>query len=303
MLDRIKSAFDVPSRRVDADYSKDISSDCKLGVLLLYRDYLHHSGSGDWIPEVLGVMVHSHPLLAYRGDGIFPQVDAFSAIGDYLLQERTRPSAFLDFLELSLRNWRAPNLDNDFVDAVNTVLDEYDSPYLLTRYVRREEKKKNNYGIDETYTYIDESPRAYLRQQAVVQEHAIQPALEVFSDPAYATPREDFLTALKRHRTGDYGGCVTSCATAVEGAIRVAAAKNGWRKVKGNGLDTLAQSFISKTTLPDTVHTAFRSLDQYRNTAGDAHGHASRSPVPEVLARHFVAEAASLIVLVQSQVR
>lgn len=303
MLERIKSAFDVPSRRVDADYSKDISSECKLGILLLYRDYLASSAGGGRISEVLGVMAHSHPLLACRGDEIFPRVDAFSAIGDYLLQDRTGPSAFLDFLELSLRNWRAPNFDNDFVDAVNRVLVEYDSPYLLTRYVRREEKKKNNYGIDDTYSYIDASPRTYLRQEAVVQKHAIKPALEVFSDPAYATPREDFLTALKRHRTGDYEGCVTSCATAVEGAIRVAGAKNGWRKVKGNGLETLAQSFISKSSLPDTVHAAFRSLDHYRNTAGDAHGHASRSPVPEVLARHFVAEAASLIVLVQSQVR
>ena len=86
----------------------------------------------------------------------------------------------------------------------------------------------------------------------------------------------------------------------MEGTIKVVAGKNKW-KVKGNGLDTVAQSFISKSSLPDTVRTSFRPLSDWRNTTADAHGHASKDETTEALARHFIVLSASLIVLVQSE--
>ena len=70
----------------------------------------------------------------------------FNPIAEYLQKERTPTSALLDFLELSLRHSRAPNTDNDFVDAVNRVLEEYDAPYLLTRYAFEEEPIQGGRG-------------------------------------------------------------------------------------------------------------------------------------------------------------
>ena len=54
-----------------------------------------------------------------------------------------------------------------------------------------------------TIIQFDAFPRAYLRHETVVQKEAIEPALENFSDPAYATPADDFRTALDRHKTSD----------------------------------------------------------------------------------------------------
>lgn len=295
ILQRVRNAFDVPSRRRDVDYSKRISPRCRYGILLLYRDYLREQPDDYWLPEVQGEMAHSHPPLAES-----QAWDGFTPIAQYLQHERTPPSALLDFLELSLRHWRAPNRDNDFVDAVNRVLDEYDAPYLLTRYGFVEEPIQGGRG--DTYDKAVSFPRVYLKHDTVIQEQAIEPALEIFSDPAYETPARDFRTALERQKNGDYGGCVTSCAAAVEGTLKVVAAKNRWR-VRGTGLDTLAQSFISKSSLPDTMRMSFRPLSDWRNTQADAHGHASKDETTERIARHFVALSASLIVLIQADAR
>ena len=301
MFDRISKIFDAPSRRRDGDYSKEVTDETVFSVFLLYRDLLDAAYQWDeyWMPEVVGEMAHLHHSLANvdRNRG-------FYAISEFLLKQQIPKSAFLDFLETSLRHPRAPNDNNDFVDAINRVLEEYDSPYLLSRYARREVTEPDRvYGGTHVHIYFDAFPRAYLKHEAVVQKQAIEPALEIFSDPAYATPAEDFRTALNRRRTGDYDGCVTACSSAVEGTIKVVSQKLGWRKVKGNGLGALAQSFVSKSSLPDALQASFRPLASWRNTQGDAHGHATKDDTTEEIAQHFIAEAASLIVLIQSQTK
>ena len=302
MLDRISRIFDAPSRRRDADYSKEVTDETVFAVFLLYRDLLdvaYQWSDEHWMPEVIGEMAHLHHALA--------NVDrdrGFYVIHEFLLKRQIPKNAFLDFLETSLRHPNAPNDNNDFVDAINRVLDEHDSPYLLTRYARREVTEPDpRFGGTSVHIYFDAFPRAYLKHDTVVQRQAIEPALEIFSDPSYATPADDFRTALDRRRTGDYDGCVTACSSAVEGSIKVVCEKLGWRKVKGTGLGALARSFVSKSSLPDALQASFRPLANWRNTQGDAHGHATKDATTEEIAQHFIAEAASLIVLIQSQTK
>ena len=295
----IKRVFDAPSRRRDTDYSKEISQPAKFGVILLFRDRIDPDGQNfwddPWMREVVRELGHLHHNFASAN-----QHEGFKAVANFLLQRESSTGAFLDFIEISLRNGHAPNYDDDFVDAVNKVLEEYDSPYQLTRYTRRTERDE---GTGVTYTHIEAYPRAYLKHDAVIQKQAIEPVLEIFSDAAFKTPAEDFRKALERHRNGDYDGCVTACSSAVEGAIKVVAGKLRWRNVKGTNLDKLAQSFISKSSLPDTLHTSFRTLANWRNTGGDAHGHAAKEETTREIAHHFIASAATLIVLVQSEVK
>ena len=304
MYDWIKQVLDAPSKRFDVDYSQEISLEAKSAVLLLYKSYFEgdagrnglsfNYGSQDyfWMQEVIREMTHLHHSLA----GIDGQ-EGWNRLLEILLDGPT--VAFLDFLEVSLRNRRAPNRDNDFVNSVNYVFNIHGSPYLLTPYIFKKRNFKNSSReIEDAVGF----PRVYLKQDTAVQKHAIEPTLEIFFDRAYRTPAEDFRTALERQKSGDYDGCVTSCAAAVEGTIKVVAAKNRW-KVKGTGLDTLAQSFIGKSSLPSTIRTSFRPLSDWRNTKADAHGHASKEETTEELARHFIAMAASLIVMVHSEAK
>lgn len=301
MYNWIKRIFDSPSRRSDIDYSRRISRHAKFAVYLLYRDFLYKDGyltshNEMWIRDVIRDLGHLYHSFA----GHFGRND-LNAIGEFLNNESS-PEAFLDFLEVSLRNQNGPFGDNDFVDAINVALKQHDSPYLLTRYVSREVAKKNSYGGKYCQIVFDAFPRAYLKHNTIIQNEAIEPALEYFDDPAFEYPSEDFRKALSRHRSGDYDGCVTACAAALEGTIKVIAAKNRWR-VRGQSLEKLAQSFIAKSSLPDTLRTLFRTLADWRNVNSDAHGHASKSMTTEAVARCFLATTASLVVLIQSEIK
>ena len=70
-----------------------------------------------------------------------------------------------------------------------------------------------------------------------------------------------------------------------------------------HSLDKLAQSFIAKSTLPDTLRTLFRSLADWRNVHADAHGHVTKDATTEAIARNFIAVTASLVVLIQSEIK
>ena len=299
ILESIKTLFDVASKRRDIDYSKEISDAAKFGVLLLFRDlntdghYYGDTGPDvQWMDEVVREMGHIHHSFA----GAINHADSFVAITEFLNRERSTV-VFLDFLEVSLRHWRAPNRDNEFVDAINKVLDIHDSPYSLTRFSYQTRVQEFN-GLE--VEDIVACPRPYLRQHSTIQDSAIEPALDLFSDPAYMTPADDFRKALSKHRTGDYDGCITSCASAVEGTIKVIAERNRW-KINGHGLSSVAQSFISKSSLPDATKRSFSLLSEWRNTTSDSHGHTNKDPMTEPLARHFIAFAASLVVLAQSE--
>ena len=297
LYDRIKRVFDVPSRRGSTDYSKKISNRAVQGVFLLLRDYVDPHGSGypafphqEWMRGAIRDLGHVYHSFANANlDG------GLGTLAEFLNLEQST-GAFLDFLETSLRH--APS-DNEFVKALNRVLEEYDSPYLLTKYVVR--KIPSQYTAGNQFE-IDAYPRAYLKHGSEVQKHAIEPALEILSDPAYEAPAEHFQTALRRQREGDYDGCVTACCSAVESTIRVTAEKLGLGKLKGNSLDSLAQSFISKTSLPDRCQSSFRDLSSWRNTEADAHGHATKTEVSEEVAQYFIAKSAALIALIRSQV-
>ena len=215
-------------------------------------------------------------------------------IAKFLLTEEPSSKTFLDFLEVSLQDPGAPIYDNNnFVDAINLALRHHDSPYLLTRYV---------YKVSGSTTEVIGFPRAYLKHDTIVQKEAIEPALELFADLAFKSPSEDFQKALNRHKSRDYDGCVTACAAAVEGTIKIAAAKNRW-KLRGQNLGKLAQSFVAKSSLPDTLRTLFRPLADWRNVHSDAHGHTSKYETTEAIARNFIAVTASLVVLIQSEIK
>ena len=216
----------------------------------------------------------------------------------YLLAERTPSSHFLDFLELSLGPTLESHVsrDNEFVEGLNIALDRRDSPYLLTRYAYiREEYDGGPFQPFSASVSTSAYPQAYLKQSQPVQQHAVEPTLQLLADPAYAAANDSFRKALHRQRKGDYDGVLTACAATLEGAIKAAAQQRGWT-IKGKGLGTVFQSFASKTkTIPDQLKAVVNFIHLRRSTAGDAHGHSANETISEQEAALFVALTASLV--------
>lgn len=311
LRDQMLGIFSTASHREDADYSKHIPSDAKYAALMCYRDVVHGSQArvvghlmsdpgGEWLREVVRQLSHAHleiDRLLASGD-LSPHDHPLDTLSKYLLAERTPSSHFLDFLELSLWPTLESHIarDNEFVDGLNLALDRRSSPYLLTRYADiREEYDDGPFQPFNAGVSTSAYPQAYLKQSQPVQQHAIEPALQLLADPAYTAANDDFLKALNRQRRGDYDGVLTACAATLEGAIKAAAQQRGWA-IKGKGLGTVFQSFASKTkTVPDQLKAVVNFIHQRRSKAGDAHGHSAKETISEQEAALFVALTASLV--------
>ena len=107
----------------------------------------------------------------------------------------------------------------------------------------------------------------------------MEPALRHLAHPAFTVPNNDFLKALDRQKNGDHDGVLTSCAAALEGAIKATAKARGWT-ISGNGLGTLFQSFANRSAIvPYQLKPVINYLHQRRSKAGDAHGQATKDSI------------------------
>ena len=192
---------------------------------------------------------------------------------------------------------------NDLIGAINVALERHDSPYLLTPY---------SYRMEETFIWPDSHallptsvsayPQVYLKQSEVVQEETIEPALNLLSDPAFEGANSNFRKALTRYRSRDFDGVATSCVATLESAIKVASTQRRI-KIRGSGLTTLAQSFLSKTGLSPTLRKPIDFLVEARNQEGDAHGHEQKEAIGEDHAKFLIGLTASLILYLTSNYR
>lgn len=296
ILTRISSIFNSPSRRKNIDYTKAISAEAKTAVFVLFEQLDNRERVGLWLGDVIEDFVQlrldflSH-WNNFRNDwGTNPSKYLY----EYLLHPSTESVAFLDFIELAFKNKWA-SADNDLIQAINFVLKARGCPYKLTDFVISTTKEEHR--VIETVTAY---PMVYLAQDSAVETHAIIPVLELFSDPAFTAQDESFRKALQRHKEGDYSGCITLCATAVEGSIKVVANKLGWR-LQGTGVGSFAKSFIQKAGLANKLHEVAALLAERRQNAGDAHGQEQMAEATEAEARFLIGLSAAFIVLVASE--
>ena len=299
ILPRIFSIFNSPSRRKDVDYTKAISPEAKTAVFVFFDQLHNQEDVGQWLSKVIEDFVQLRlDFLPYwnsfRGEwGANP----LHYLEKYLQHPSTESVAFLDFLELAFKNEWAPT-DNDLIQAINCVLKNRGCPYKLTDFVFSTTSNK----LEELYVAktVTTYPMVYLAQDSAVETHAITPVLELFSDTAFAAQDEFFRRALERHKEGDYSGCITLCATAVEGSIKVVAKKLNWH-LHGTGVGSLAKSFIQKAGLPNKLHEIAALLAERRQNAGDAHGQEQMAEATEAEARFLIGLSAAFIVLVASE--
>lgn len=304
----VSGLFSTASFRNDADYSREVPYAAKFGVLLYFRDFVRGSqshfggfvmdhGRIGWLQEVVRQMCHAHhEINVILGTRAYEEVDPILVLEKYLMDTGTPSSHFLDFLELSLRPGHLEpfSQDNDFVNGLNVLLKQHVSDYLLTTYVYQVQQTES--GIFSTS--ITGYPRAYLKQADMIQSTAIEPVMELLSDPAYKVPNDDFRKAMDRQRNGDWDGVLTACAATVEGALEVSAQNRKW-KLKGNGLGSRFDSYAGKSsTIPKQFTKVVGFLQDRRSKVGDAHGHAVREPITAEEASFAIALSASLVLYV-----
>ena len=224
-------------------------------------------------------------------------------------------SRFLDFIEMifeteavnaSLESWDSEQRE-EFVDAINEFF-RYDSlPYSLTQYAYIPE------GVTEyaagalsptgrSVSYRIQLPKVIFRENDVIYESAMEPALTLLSNGIFSSANLEFMEALKHYREGDHDDCLTKCGSAMESTMKIICETKGWSYNQDDSFSTLLDTIFRQTSLDSFLKQPIMQMSTLRNRFSSSHGAGAQNRnIPKHKAQFAINISASSIILLISE--
>jgi len=134
----------------------------------------------------------------------------------------------LSFIELCLRTaqFTIGKVPNDVVEVLNRTLEADGVGFELTQF--RQVWRQPAPGMKPMPQGKMEFPRFIKKGDRTTHELAVKPALEVLSEPRFATANQELLKAFDEVRKGDYADAITDCGSAFESVLKTICQEKGW---------------------------------------------------------------------------
>jgi hypothetical protein len=129
---------------------------------------------------------------------------------------------FLDFIEciFQTHEYRRFWQGRDYlVDEINQLLLLGNIPYSITPSIWVVGAKNPTSDQVVEGESLLSHPKVICRDDQLMHEMAVQPALVVLRDEQFTSANQEFLEALEDYRKGDYDDCLTKCGSAFESTL------------------------------------------------------------------------------------
>ena len=280
--------FGVFSRRSEAppEAVKPLTPEFRYRVLQLCQDTFCGYGArlDFWaeIHEQLRYLIGRH-VLAYQTSASDDTTVFLSECDD---------KHFLDFIELACQSEAAFIDERQFVEDINRFFREDDLPYSLTHFIRRKEGRMSR---------IASYPQVIRRDDELLHETAIEPALDFLANPVFLSANEEFLAALKDYREGRFHDSVAKCASSFESVMKIVSTQKNWPYQETDTAETLLNGVLGNTDLEPFFKQPLMLVATIRNRLSSAHGAGIQQRVlSEHVAKYTVnATAAAILLLVE----
>ncbi|MDR3718735.1 MAG: hypothetical protein P4K98_08025 [Bryobacteraceae bacterium] len=210
---------------------------------------------------------------------------------------------FLDFLEDIFTAdifWRVGGIGDDdarLVDELNTILRFDNLPYHLTKFVREVVKDGSRSTI-----YTLAYPKIIMRDNEILHENAIEPALSLLERPHFRAANEEYIAALEDYRKGDTPDCLTKCGSAFESVLKVICDRKGWPYKQTDPAKALISAVLPNTRLEPYFESFLIVSATLRNKLGSAHGAGTTVKQPPLhVAQYALNATASAILLIAQE--
>ena len=159
--------------------------------------------------------------------------------------------------------------------------------------------------------YQFEEGQAIRVDAAFTHDEVVKPALRLLSTDGYEGAQEEFLSAHRHYRNGDYEEAITEAAKSFESALKITCDMNGWAYAKGARASDLLKRVRAEGLWPDYLDASFdqliatlsSGLPRVRNEEG-AHGQgATLRTTPPYVAAYALHLAAAKILLISEAAR
>ena len=241
---------------------------------------------------------------------------------------------YLDFIEMFFQSEDLPKYFSDSelkaaVSNINKFFTEDDLPYSLTEFsisksktlkpkidklvslLFRLSKRSESPWMMSSHMQpqslpiriptIEAYPQIIRRDNEILQNTAIQPALELLASPVFKTANFEFLAALRDYREGRYSDCVVKCGSAFESVMKIICKQKGWPVDRDAA--KLLNTVLRNTELPPFLKQPLIQTATIRNELGSAHG-AGAQPrrITQHLAQYTINLTASAVLLIVREV-
>lgn len=202
----------------------------------------------------------------------------------------------MDFIELSLRvnsTLRIVGDGKDFVDALNELFRVEQAPYQLTPMVWIKESVGNSYTMR-----LSAHPKIVRAEDDATFAMGVAPSLVVLAAPHFEAANLEFREAMEEYRKGDYGDCLTKCASALESVLKVLCKRNKWPFADTDGVGRLLDVVVGATSLGSFFTQPLMLIATIRNRLSKSHGGGTTiRTVERHIAEYAVTSTAAAIVL------
>jgi hypothetical protein len=267
-------------------------------VLMRCRDVFSGEGQfGDFWEQIHSKLTYLHGAPSLNSAG---QNAGASQIEDSIAFLRSCSDAhFLDFIEFTFRVDAAFRINEreSLVEDVNEFLRLDDLPYELTRFIWTKGTTRQ-FGQEYETSSLSAYPQVIRKDSDLIQSNAVAPVLRLLADDRFTAPNSEFLAALKDHRHGDYGDCLTKCGSAFESAMKVICDTKGWQYQPTDTAGPLLKIVIAKGGLEPFLEQPLMLVATLRNRLSTAHGSGSnKRVVSSAKAEYAINATASAILL------
>lgn len=300
---KLDSIFRVFSRRSPDERAvgKPLTKEFRSRFALLCQDAI----KGDDATTFRGAihrnlqMLHGRQRLYAQSLKILSDLDDLSEFVN-----RCSDNHFFDFVEFifgSEHLWRfGSDADhNRFVEDVNRLFEVDDLPYALTGFVRQE-GVGSFHGSPTKTIETTAYPRVILRDSQVEHAEIIEPTLTLLTGADFKSANDEFLAALTDYRKGDYGDCLTKCASSFESVMKIICDRKKWPFKQTDTASDLLKIVRPNTNLDSFFDQPLMIIATLRNRISTAHGAGTQLKAPPShLARYAInATGAAILLLV-----
>lgn len=210
----------------------------------------------------------------------------------------------LSFIELCLRSaqFYMGGDHNDIIQDLNRMLEADGVGFEITPF--RQVWKPTVPGGKPMPQGKREFPQFIKKGERTTHEQAVKPALEVLSDPRFATANTELFKAFEEVRRGDYADAITDCGSAFESVLKTICQEKGWVIDPNKDACAALVETCRKNGLFEPFYVPmFTGVGTTRSKMGDAHGKAG---TPEYTATsshadHMIAMTCSHITFLVKQ--
>ncbi len=264
-----QTLFGVFSRRETQQPSAELTDSFRNRIMMRCRDVFSYFGN----LEDFWIQIHSQLSFLHGRPSLSNNLNS-NAVNDVLTFLGTcSDTHFLDFIEIIFQVEQTQRLPDSktLIDEFNQFLLIDNLPFAITDFVW-ESGTEIAWGQERQFMRLTDYPKVIRKDSLVTHNYAIKPVLALLTEKHFYAANHEFIESLEDFRKGDFGDCLTKCASAFESTLKIICERKKWKYSATDTVAPLLKTVIKNSSMDNFFEQPILLIATMRNRLSTAHG-------------------------------